>query len=62
MRSRLSEGKGLDYVQALVALCGWDENNHPRCEVCGHVARSEGYLRNHVEREHEDEVKRLSHV
>lgn len=62
MRSRLNEGAGLDWVQALVALCGWDENNNPRCEVCGCVYKHEGHLRNHVERNHKEEVERLSHV
>ena len=60
MRQRLSEGRGLAWVQALVGLCGWDEYSRPRCEVCGVVYSSEGHLRNHVEREHEKEVEKLA--
>lgn len=62
MRQRLHEGRGLGWVQALVGLCGWDEYSHPRCEVCGLVYGSEGHLRNHVEKVHEEEVERLSHA
>lgn len=60
MRQRLSEGRHLNWVQALVGLCGWDAEGRPRCEVCGRVYSSEGHLRNHVERKHEEEVERLS--
>ena len=56
MRQRLSEGRHLNWVQALVGLCGWDAEGRPRCEVCGRVYSSEGHLRNHVERKHEEEV------
>lgn len=60
MRQRLSEGRNLDWVQALVGLCGSDENNNPRCEICGCVYKHEGHLRNHVEREHKQEVEELA--
>jgi len=62
MRKRLSEGRSLDWVQALVSLCGWDEFNHPRCEVCGLIYGSEGHLRNHIEKKHEKEIEKLSHA